>query len=199
MLVLATAIAVAAFQIRCGSTQHGTFLTTSCWRNSAVLPSIATLTTDTFNDQSSVSASVIRRRFGSWNLAMKRAGLSPTSHGRRYSDSDYYENLLLVWSHLARQPTYNEMNLPPSRITAGGYEKKWGTWRKALLAFIAQVSSSEARPVVCLPSPAGPSVSCRQSAERDPRRKVPLGLRSRYFSVTVLRACSAAPVLPREP
>jgi hypothetical protein len=142
---------------------------------------IATLTTETFNEHSAVSASVIRRRFGTWNHALKRAGLSPTNHGRRYSDSDYYENLLLVWSHLGRQPSYNEMNLPPSRITAGGYEKKWGTWRKALLAFIAQVSASEQRPAENLPPPLAPPVPYPQSPERDPRRKVPLGLRFQIF------------------
>jgi hypothetical protein len=47
--------------------------------------------------------------------------------GRRYSDDNYFENLLAVWTQYGRQPTYGEMDQPPSSIPFGAYEAKWGT------------------------------------------------------------------------
>ena len=104
------------------------------------------LTTPQFNNQSRISASAIARRFGSWNKGLQLAGLQATTHGRRYTEEEYFENLLTVWTHFGRQPKYAEMNQAPSYITSGAYEKRWGTWRKALLA------GSSGRPFVWLRS-----------------------------------------------
>ena len=62
----------------------------------------------------------VRRRPG----ALEAAGLTLSNLGRRWTDDDYYENLLEVWTHYGRPPRYREMDLPPSRITSGGYEAK---------------------------------------------------------------------------
>lgn len=58
-----------------------------------------------------------RRRFGSWSKALKRAGLELSPNQRRWTDDDYFENLLTVWTYYGRPPTYAEMNKPPSRIS----------------------------------------------------------------------------------
>jgi hypothetical protein len=94
-----------------------------------------------FNQISTINSKAIISRFGSWKSALSKLGLMIPPLGRRYSEDDYFENLLAVWSHYGRQPSYSEMNLPPSQITNGAYEKKWGSWRKALLAFIEKVNS----------------------------------------------------------
>jgi 5-methylcytosine-specific restriction endonuclease McrA len=99
------------------------------------------MTMEMFNTHASINPETIRRRFGSWWKAMQRAGLEISNHGKRHSDNDYFENLLAVWTHHGRQPSYGEMDKPPSTISSGAYEAKWGTWRKALVAFIERVNS----------------------------------------------------------
>ena len=88
---------------------------------------VTTLTMKTFNEHASINAESLRRRFGSWWAAMKKAGLEISGLGKRYSDDDYFENLLKVWTHYGRQPKYSEMDRPPSSIPSGAYEAKWGT------------------------------------------------------------------------
>jgi hypothetical protein len=99
------------------------------------------MTMEAFNTQASINAETIRRRFGSWWKALQSAGLEISNLGKRYSDDDYFENLLAVWTHHGRQPFYGEMDELPSTISSGAYEAKWGTWRKALVAFIERVNS----------------------------------------------------------
>ncbi len=54
----------------------------------------------------------------------------------RYSDSDCYENILALWTHYGRQPKYGELKSPPSTVGPKAYIRRWGSWRKALKAFI---------------------------------------------------------------
>lgn len=99
-----------------------------------------TLTIEQFDKHSSISAETVRRRFGSWWKALDEAGLQISNRGKRYSDDDYFENLLKVWTHHGRQPKYREMDEQPSTISSGAYEAKWGNWHKALQAFIERVN-----------------------------------------------------------
>lgn len=85
----------------------------------------------------------IRRRFTSWGKAVVAAGLKISSLGKRHTDEDYFENLLTVWTYYGRQPTYGEMDKPPSRISAKAYEAKWKKWTNALIAFIDRVNHDE--------------------------------------------------------
>lgn len=73
-----------------------------------------------------MKASSVERRFGSWNAALRAAGLEAVPLGRRWSEDDYMENLLTVWTYHGRQPFHREMDEPPSRITSGAYEHRWG-------------------------------------------------------------------------
>jgi len=85
-----------------------------------------------------VSSSVIRGRFGSWEKALGAAGIPQSiMANRNWTDEDCFENLAGVWTQLGRQPTYREMFEPPSTINGKAYETRWGTWRKALKAFVA--------------------------------------------------------------
>lgn len=100
-----------------------------------------TITIEQFNQHGSMSAETIRRRFGSWWRAVELAGLKIANLGKRYSETDYFENLLKVWTYYGRQPTYGEMSRQPSWIRAKAYEAKWGRWRSALKAFLRQVDT----------------------------------------------------------
>lgn len=136
------------------------------------------LTQAEFNSHSAISASAISRRLSSWNTALATAGLKPVNMGRRYTEDDYFENLLAVWTHYGRQPKYAEMNNPPSVITSGAYEKRWGSWTRALTAFVDRVNSDasgesmpqseEERATDILP---------RKILTPEDQRKISLGLR----------------------
>lgn len=136
------------------------------------------LTKPDFDSRSDISSAAISRRLGSWNKALHVAGLRPVNMGRRYSEDDYFENLLIVWTHFGRQPNYAEMNSPPSVITSGAYAKRWGTWTKALLAFLKKVNSDkplenaqqfENKPLRV--------ASDKGTPKREDVHKIPLGLR----------------------
>ena len=152
------------------------------------------LTIERFNQISTkLNAETIRRRFGSWWKALDQAGLKISNLGKRYSEADYLENLLTVWTHYGRQPSYGEMDRPPSRIPSGAYEARWGTWRKALRAFIEKVNSdlAEGTDSSVVSGPGGRTDAPRaplrerkrsspklQSRKRDVEpRKIRLGLR----------------------
>lgn len=89
------------------------------------------------------NGTVVERHFGSWNKAVKKASLSISPTGRRYSIDDYFENLLNVWTYLGRQPLSREMNTEPSQITSRAYEHRFGGWRKALEAFVTRMNQDE--------------------------------------------------------
>jgi hypothetical protein len=98
------------------------------------------VTVELFNRHAKMNAETLRRRFGSWGAAAKRAGVAATKCGRRYTEDELFENLLGVWTHYGRQPTYHEMSLPPSSIPVFAYQQRWGTWIEALLVFLARAN-----------------------------------------------------------
>lgn len=102
-----------------------------------------TLTIDEFNQHSLINAITVRRRFGGWGKALQQAGLAPSSVQHRYTDEECFENLLAVWIHYGRRPKYHEMPLPPSTISTRAYVNRWGSWRKALHAFVDYVNADE--------------------------------------------------------
>jgi 5-methylcytosine-specific restriction endonuclease McrA len=86
---------------------------------------------------------IFSRRFGSFNKLMKEAGFTTPLSSRKYTDEERYDNLLNVWSYYGRQPYYQEMNKEPSIVGPKAYVVRWGSWRKALLAFIEKVNEDE--------------------------------------------------------
>jgi hypothetical protein len=130
-----------------------------------------------------IGTKVVRNRFGSWGAALQAAGLTISPHGRRWSDDDYYENLLAVWTHHGREPTFSEMDKPPSRITSGGYESRFGTWGLAKQAFVDRVNAEldeygEPRPAIPThPQPLHPTPGTPPEERRTPS----VGLRYRVL------------------
>jgi hypothetical protein len=87
-------------------------------------------------------SATICKRFGGWNKAKEKAGLNVT---RRYgqTDEEYFENIFSVWQNLGRQPKYQEMVAPLSKISISSYERKFSTWRNALEGFIEYITNKE--------------------------------------------------------
>jgi len=81
-------------------------------------------------------------RFGSWNKALAQAGVSVSSR-KNISDEELFANLESVWRHLGRQPRFHQFCKPLSSYPAGSYARRFGSWRKALEAFISFINESD--------------------------------------------------------
>ncbi len=89
---------------------------------------------------------IVNSRFGSWVAGMEKAGLKVSEkYNRAYSDEEYFENLLNVWIQHGRQPFSKEMDSEPSKISSGGYKKHFGSWHKALQAFVVRMNQDESK------------------------------------------------------
>ena len=148
--------------------------------------SLTTMTMAQFDLHGAMWAETIRRRFGSWQRAIEKAGLTISNRGKRHSEEDYFENLLRAWTHYGRQPKYGEMSAAPSLIGAKAYEAKWGGWRKALKAFLERVNADLADrpatqnmqpPEMTSPMERIRKVNNRRASEKVPSRNISLGLR----------------------
>ena len=151
-----------------------------------------------FNRRAPISARCVIARFGSWKDALAKIGLQLTAHGRRWTDEDYFENLLKVWTHYGRQPVCSEMNRSPSQIGDGAYQAKWGSWRKALVAFIERVNRDVPSSVGRVESPQSvesrPIQAAHDRKKKNPRN-IPLGIRYKILSRDRFRCvlCGASP------
>jgi len=132
----------------------------------------------------------IRVRFGSWKKALKLAGIPVSSFGQRYTDEECFENLVTVWSHYGRPPQYREMNRPPSVVGPKAYIR-WGTWRKALKAFVdwTDTEAEDSTSAISQTSPKHIIVEPKPKKPED-NREVRPGLRFKVFQRDRFRCVS---------
>lgn len=140
-----------------------------------------TFSRDEFNENALFSDHVVRKLFGTWHKAMQAAGMSTNALGKRYTDEECFENLLQVWTHHGRQPTHREMTQPPSKVGPKAYTRRWGTWTKALYAFVQRVDEDLHTTKTAMKT--GPSCDMDSPSEKiekiddADRRDIRLGLR----------------------
>jgi len=87
--------------------------------------------------------STLKRRFGSWNKALSKAGLS-FSNEVNISEPRLFENVLVLWQHYGRQPRRRELEFPPSTISQSPYNRHFGSWTAALQAFVEYANADGA-------------------------------------------------------
>jgi 5-methylcytosine-specific restriction endonuclease McrA len=102
----------------------------------ATLLSQPTVTAEQFDEHATFHSSTVTRRFGTWFKALEAAGL-PKTRNLNLSNEALFENLVNVWLSLGRQPKYVDMRRQPSKHSPGTYERRFGTWRVALEAFVS--------------------------------------------------------------
>ena len=125
-----------------------------------------TVTQSEYRQHGRWSPNPLIRHFGSWMAALKAAELRP-SRVLGVTEEDLFKNLEHMWRSLGRQPRYGEVAKPFSVYSAGTYEKRFGSWRKALETFVAFMNS---------PQPEAPVASTEDDTtpDRTPmRRKTP--------------------------
>ena len=95
-----------------------------------------TITLAQYEEIGKAHPSTIQRRFGSWTTALAKAGLEPSRSKIGITNQELFENIEDIWIRLGRQPSYGEVKKPSSKFSAGTYEKRFGTWTKALENFV---------------------------------------------------------------
>lgn len=86
--------------------------------------------------------STMMRRFGSWNEALKQAGLE-ISNEMTIDTDRLFENLEGLWIALGRQPTKRDLGTPRSEFSEGPYNRTFGSWRNALSAFVSWANAAD--------------------------------------------------------
>jgi hypothetical protein len=151
------------------------------------------LTRQEFVKHTGISEGPIKRLFGSWKAALTAAGLTQSALGKRYTDEQCFENLLVVWTQYGRPPQHDEMNVVPSKVGAKAYVRRWGTWRGALRAFVER-ANQDASPPTQRPLDKTSTTLDPRPTRRSPR-DIPLGLRY----LVLLRDGNRCPLCGRSP
>lgn len=111
------------------------------------------VTIDEYNERGQFHNTTLSRRFGSWLVALNKAGLGKTRN-LNISNDELFKNLVNVWTKLGRQPRYNDLIKDNSDYSSGTYEKRFGGWRKALEAFVVWANDG-ASPIETAPKKEG--------------------------------------------
>lgn len=105
------------------------------------------VTMDEYNDRGTYHATTLARRFGSWNKTIEIAGLSQTQN-RNIPKERLLQNLMEVWLKLERQPKGADLTSKSSQFSVDTYKRRFGSWRKALEAFIKWANDGEIEPIL---------------------------------------------------
>ncbi|EMN88902.1 homing endonuclease associated repeat-containing protein [Leptospira weilii] len=97
------------------------------------------VTIEEYNLHGKYSAATLQRRFHSWFNVLEKANLNRTRSEFNISAEDLLNNIAEVWIKLGRQPVVKEMKTPLSKYGGTTYIRHFGTWNKALIAFIENV------------------------------------------------------------
>jgi hypothetical protein len=100
------------------------------------------LTKAQYDQKGNFHSHTLEKRFGTWNKALEKAGLKIVQK-HNLSEKELFKNIEEVWIKLGRQPLYEEIKNPLSKYSPGPYEKRFGTWRKGLAAFIEHINSNK--------------------------------------------------------
>lgn len=98
------------------------------------------ITRNEYDTNGKYSSGTLEKRFGSWSKALKKSGLEINVQ-RNISDKELFENIEAVWIKTGRQPLYDEIKQPLSKYSTSPYAKRFGSWRKALEAFVDYINS----------------------------------------------------------
>ncbi len=131
----------------------------------------------------------IASRFGTWNNALLKAGLT-LSNEVNISDERLFENILTLWEHYGRQPRRRELSAKPSTISQSPYMRRFGSWLASLQAFVEYANSTEGEMMeASIPS----SLTEKSKTSRDPSLRIRWQVLQRdNFKC---RACGASPAI----
>lgn len=110
-------------------------------KNTALKLNKKTITIAEYEQFGKYHPSTLLRKFKSWFKILELAGLESSRSPLNISEEELFKNIEIVWTSLGRQPKYDEIKNPISKYSAGTYENRFGSWRKALEKFIEYINS----------------------------------------------------------
>jgi len=99
-----------------------------------------TVTQSEYNKLGKYHATTLTRRYGSWFKCLELAQLSLSRSPINIPEEELFQNLAYLWEKFGRQPKYSEVKKPISEFSVGTYEKRYGTFYKALEKFVMQMN-----------------------------------------------------------
>jgi hypothetical protein len=87
--------------------------------------------------------STLKRRYGSWFKVLENAGLEKSRSDLNIQEKALFNNIEDIWIQLGRQPKYEEVKKPFSKYSAGTYDKRFGSWLKALGKFVEYINQED--------------------------------------------------------
>ena len=111
---------------------------------------------DEYNERGRFNRTTLIDRFGSWNKALEQAGLARTKN-QNISDEELFKNLAEIWVKIGRQPFIGDLTSKTSKYSDTTYRRRFGSWRKALEAFVGWANEGEMQAIEALPGTTKPS------------------------------------------
>ena len=129
----------------------------------------STVTFEEYPRQGQCASRTLLKRFGGWNKALQAAGLEVGAR-RGIPTEELFENVARVWQALGRQPLQTELVKPLSAFSVTPYQRRFGSWLRALRAFVAWANEGEnpkeadsARPAAPPKTPRFPNLRLRSA------------------------------------
>jgi 5-methylcytosine-specific restriction endonuclease McrA len=153
------------------------------------------VTQDRIAERLGVGAGHLTRRFGKWEKLRSEVGIATVPMGRRYTDEECFENVLMLWTHYGRQPHFGELRNPPSTVGPKAYVGRWGGWRAALSAFVKQANAPTPSPIESSLGESSVEAPKTTALEAPAPRSIPLALRWKILNRDNCRCvmCGASP------
>jgi Homing endonuclease associated repeat/HNH endonuclease len=100
------------------------------------------VTISEYNEYGTYHSHTLASRFGGWLKVLDLAELSKTKN-HNISVEELFQNLAEVWIKLEKQPRRNQLDSQTSKFSCRPYITNFGTWRKALEAFVKWANEGE--------------------------------------------------------
>jgi hypothetical protein len=104
------------------------------------------VTRDEYEEHGQFAPANFRKRFGSWNKALDKAGLERTISFDT-TEEELFTNLAEMWMRLGRQPRMSDITSQTSKFSHATFVNRFGTWRKSLEAFVVWANKGEAQAI----------------------------------------------------
>jgi len=105
-----------------------------------------TVTIAEYEQHGKYHPSTLQRRFHSWFKVLEKAGLEKSRSDINIPEKELFKNIEDIWVQLGRQPKYDEIKKPFSKYSAGTYDKRFGSWLKALEKFVEYINEEDDAP-----------------------------------------------------
>lgn len=157
------------------------------------------LSTKSYRSHGKFADVTVAKAFGSWVKAVTAAGLAVSPGWKpRATEDELFSSMAAVWEKVGRQPKQSDFHPPTSHFSDTVYVRRFGSWRKALEAFVAAANDDGAQGArIEVAKSVAPITSAGQAmrhrTSRDPgwRLRFLVNRRDRF----TCRACGRTPAL----